>query len=273
MKNSIKAFFTTLAVSGVIITITALILIINANRAASSADNIIYDSSYSHADVSDYVPSEIIISNPSGETSSNPFYEESLNDTSCLINPFPVVYQNPELPTGCEVTSLCMLLNYLGFDISKTELSDNYLPKADFRTAFTSEAFIGNPRSSASYGCYAPVIVECARKYLKLQNTDYKIYNYSGSDFSVILNEVLNGHPALVWSTISLVETYPADSWIVNGEVCQWYVNEHCVVLIGFDTQKNQVTVADPLSGIVTRDLDLFETRYNEMFKQAVFIY
>ena len=30
------------------------------------------------------------------------------------------IYQRPELPTGCEVTSLTALLQYLGFDVDKT---------------------------------------------------------------------------------------------------------------------------------------------------------
>ena len=37
------------------------------------------------------------------------------------------IYQEPELPAGCEITSLDMLLNYLGFDVDKVDLSDKYL--------------------------------------------------------------------------------------------------------------------------------------------------
>ena len=34
-----------------------------------------------------------------------------------------VIYQRPELPTGCEVTSLTALLQYLGFDVDKTTMT------------------------------------------------------------------------------------------------------------------------------------------------------
>ena len=45
--------------------------------------------------------------------------------------PVPLILQNPELPNGCEITSLCMLLRYLGFDADKCLLADNYLPRTE----------------------------------------------------------------------------------------------------------------------------------------------
>ena len=38
------------------------------------------------------------------------------------------ILQNPELPNGCEITSAAIVLNYLGFDIDKVTLAENYLP-------------------------------------------------------------------------------------------------------------------------------------------------
>jgi uncharacterized protein YvpB len=192
---------------------------------------------------------------------------------SFVIEDFPYISQKPELPTGCEVTSLAMVLSYLGFDVDKLTLADSYLPKGTTQDSSIYDAFIGNPRSSQSFGCYAPVLVKCASAYLQEQDRALKIYNYTNSRFEILLEQVAAGHPCIVWSTISLVEPYAAESWVVNGEICQWYAQEHCVVLIGYDLQKNQVTVADPLEGIRTRDLDLFETRYDQMFRQAICIY
>ena len=45
--------------------------------------------------------------------------------------PVPRILQNPELPNGCEITSLCMLLRYLGFDADKCILADRYLPRTE----------------------------------------------------------------------------------------------------------------------------------------------
>lgn len=192
---------------------------------------------------------------------------------SFLIENFKVIYQNPELPTGCEVTSLTMLLNFLGFDVDKLTLSDSYLPKSEDKAKSMYSAFIGNPRNAASYGCYSPAIVRCATAYLKEQDTDLKIYDYTNSKFETLYEQIANGHPCIIWGTISNLEPYAADTWIAGGEMCQWFAEEHCMVLIGYDLTKKQVTVADPIYGIKNYDLELFQTRYDQMFRQAVFIY
>ena len=41
------------------------------------------------------------------------------------------ILQNPELPTGCESVALTMVLNYLGFDLDKTTIADDYLVFGD----------------------------------------------------------------------------------------------------------------------------------------------
>ena len=70
------------------------------------------------------------------------------------------ILQNPEMPTGCEITSLTIDLNYLFPDdgITKQYMADNYLDTAVIGTASPNDAFLGSPYSSHSYGCYAPVI-------------------------------------------------------------------------------------------------------------------
>lgn len=192
---------------------------------------------------------------------------------SFLIEDFPVIFQNPELPTGCEVTSLAMVLNYLGFDIDKLTLADSYLPKSEDKTKSMYSAFIGNPKSTSGYGCYSPAIVKCAASYLKEQDTFLKIYDYTNSKFETLYEQISKEHPCIIWGTIANLEPYATDTWIANGEMCQWFAQEHCMVLIGYDLKKNQVTVADPIYGIQDYDLELFKTRYDQMFRQAIFIY
>ena len=79
------------------------------------------------------------------------------------------VLQNPELPTGCEVTTLTAALNYLGYPVDKVTMADQYLTRAEPYQATFGEAFIGSPHDANAWGCYAPVIVETAQKYLDEQ--------------------------------------------------------------------------------------------------------
>ncbi|WP_249663480.1 C39 family peptidase, partial [Lysinibacillus fusiformis] len=72
----------------------------------------------------------------------------------------PVVNFYPELPHGCEITSLTAVLNYFGMNGSKLEMADYYLPKQNIRTVNNQrfgpnprEAFAGNPREKA-HGMY-----------------------------------------------------------------------------------------------------------------------
>lgn len=188
--------------------------------------------------------------------------------------------QNPELPTGCEVTSLTTVLNYLGYNVSKTTMADDYLPKlnfyrkdgklygADFRTTFA-----GTPYSNSSYGCYAPCIVETANKYLS-QFRLHRAINVSGKDFTELESYLNNNMPVIIWVTSgNLKEPKLTTKWTTpNEEKVQWLSGEHCVVLIGYDKVNGTVTVSDPLKGITEYPYELFETRYNQMGKQAVVI-
>ncbi len=41
---------------------------------------------------------------------------------------FEIIRQMPELPTGCEITALTMMLNYYGYSVDKMTMASEYLP-------------------------------------------------------------------------------------------------------------------------------------------------
>lgn len=92
----------------------------------------------------------------SGSTSISTGVDSNSNISNSLKDDFKALNQNPELPTGCEVTSLTMVLNHLGLDISKTDMCD-YLDKGAVGHTDPKEKFVGDPTNSSSYGCYSPV--------------------------------------------------------------------------------------------------------------------
>ena len=80
----------------------------------------------------------------------------------------PYVSQYPQLPTGCEITSLTEVLHYLGYYIDKEELARNYLAMKDVATkGCFVEYFLGSPWLTTGSGCFAPAIANAANAFLR----------------------------------------------------------------------------------------------------------
>ncbi len=185
------------------------------------------------------------------------------------------VMQLPELPTGCEVTALTMVINSMGFPISKEVLADYYLEKGAVNTVSYRRKFVGDPRTKYSYGCYAPVIEKCAHSFLdNVKGRDFRIVNMSGSSLDDVLRCVDMGCPVIVWATIDMRAPFITRRWkdAETGETVAWLAEEHCLLLTGYDRGRNTVTVNDPLKGRVSYDMKLFQTRYDQLAKQAIVI-
>lgn len=187
------------------------------------------------------------------------------------LNVVPVL-QLPELPTGCEITSLATVLNYYGYDISKTQLADEYLDCGKIGQTDPDEKFIGSPYDEHSCGCYSNVIADAARDFSIKNNCNFKIYNLNGLSLDELYKYIENGSPVIVWATIDLMETYRNITWDIDGKEIAWRANEHCMVLIGYDKDNDTCIVSDPLKGIMEYPKELFNQRYEELGKQAVIL-
>ena len=293
------------ALPGVIIFIIASILIINANFNSKEPDNIdiiaeAYDITQPtmpepvtiYETVSETVEPSIEETIPVEETTPEYISKETQTETTteyippapvlpdelialadagraAYIDNFPCINQNPDLPTGCEVTALTMMLNYLGFNADKNDLAANYLTKEEFPYANPYTAFVGDPTDESSFGCYAPVIAECAIKY------GAKATDISYSSIDTICSYVEQGQPVIIWATMYMVPTsYGSTVWTdANGETVSWRGSEHCLVMVGFDAAANEVYLADPLTGYVTTYIfSRFYTRWQEQDCQAVIV-
>ncbi len=186
------------------------------------------------------------------------------------------IMQEPELPTGCEITSLTCLLNYLGFDVDKVVMADTYLDYIlENGTDYSFfEKYIGDPHSNG-YGCYSPVIVKAAAEYLADQNSSLEPVNLSGSTEEELFYVIASDHPIVIWNTLYAQYVEGKYVWTTpDGEDVYWNNYEHCMLLSGYDIPANTVTLCDPLRGEVQYDIDQFFTVYNElMYQQAMTIY
>ncbi len=166
------------------------------------------------------------------------------------------------------------LLNYLGFDVKHTYLSDKFLPKGTPGVVSPYEYNVGNPRNKGkSWGCYAPVIQRTANDYLASVESYLRAFDYTGYDVSEIYYQLSLGHPSIVWVTMDYADTYVKQPWIINGEKVYWKYPLHCVLLIGYDLEAGTVTVADPMKPTPdVIDMEVFEDSYRQMGSQAVII-
>lgn len=174
-------------------------------------------------------------------------------DKQVLIENIPVLYQYPELPTGCEATALTMLLNWAGVDVSRFDVAD-ILPKGPkvskvngvWRGAHPNTHFVGDPYSDdGSFGVFEKPILFVIDHYLPGKGMDL-----TGGDFERILKQLEIGIPVMAWTTLKQQTTYLSKTWLDDNEnVINWYTYEHAVLLAGFDPE--HVIAHDPDTGNV----------------------
>ncbi len=184
------------------------------------------------------------------------------------------ISQFPDLPSGDEITSLAMVLNYLGYNVDKNELCDLYLDKGPVGFTDFNKANVGNPRNAYnSYGCLAPVIVKAANRFIQVNGGTLNAYNLTSYNLDALLYEVASGNPVIVWACEDF-DIPPSISriWIVDGENLYLKSNMATMVLVGYDLIKNTVTLSNPAGNIFEIDASLFETRFLEMGSNAVVV-
>lgn len=196
-----------------------------------------------------------------------------------LIENVPLISQLPAYPTGCEAVSTVMALRYAGYPISVEEFIDDYLPTSRHFYMENGkhfgpspyEHFIGSPRSSASYGCMAPVIEKALCAYIKDDDKMKNVTNTSIADLCA--QYVDNDIPVIMWVTMNMRETNPVNSWYLSdGTRFTWPGNEHCMLLVGYDD--TQYYFNDPYTGkLVAYDKTLTQDRFAELGRQAVVVF
>jgi len=215
---------------------------------------------------------------PSYQTTTEKGIRTSAPDDYVLPEHYAVyvktVMQRPELPTGCEITSLTQTLNHYGFDIDKTELCDNFLP-IDYSLYYTmDEVYLGDPYSEVGYGCNAPVIEETANNYFKCIGSDWRAEDISGSDFDDLLYNIAEGRPVIMWATMWMYEQEPEFTGTLGcGKDLIFSHYQHCVTIYGYDYRDNTIHTADPLVGNTKYSIEQVKKIYEMMGSQAVILY
>lgn len=191
----------------------------------------------------------------------------------------PYINQADYYPTGCEVVSATMLLQYYGYNIEVDQYVDKYLDMSSIEMKDgilvaddPKEYFIGDPRSPYSYGCFAPVIVKSMNKIL---DGGKSAKNITGTSLEDIAEKyITKGIPVLIWATIDMNEPSEGTDWQLKGSGLRyhWIGGEHCLVLVGYDD--NSYYFNDPYNnnGLVAYNKEVVEKRYEDLSKQAIVV-
>lgn len=188
--------------------------------------------------------------------------DADLTETSAQIEIDPID-QFPELPAGCEAVSLTMAINSYGYDLSKTEIVDEYL---EYGSSIV-DSYVGDPHIFLNgAGVYPPGLVNTVWNFV--EETGARLYPIDTTEvaFEDLFKFLQAGYPVVLWSTY--YDAYPIEEGgaeVRDGIVYQWYRNEHCVVLCGYDLDDNTVRLADPVRGIVTVSRYTIENIYDAM--------
>ena len=165
------------------------------------------------------------------------------------------------LPSGCEVVSLAVALQSMGFEADPQDIADSFLVMdGSFATGYA-----GSPYGAG--GGYPPGLANAANSYLLANGGGVHAYDLTGTSFDGIKGLVMHGYPVLVWSTMFSEE--PQYSNAFDGDE-EWYINEHCVVVYGVDD--GYVLVSDPIEGYVDRDEGEFSRIYEECGSMALVV-
>lgn len=199
---------------------------------------------------------------------------------SYLIEEFPIIYQMPELPTGCEITALTMVLHYYGFSVDKTEMAAVYLPTLPSEGNYygangmlygnaLNQYFLGDPATEYGITCGTAAIITAADSYLADCGSLMTAEDGTGSSPEELYELVSEDIPVVVWCTIDMHDRVVEGGWYTeSGTYVDWGMYDHGAVLIGYDSET--VTIADPLAGEAEYDREQFEKVYEERGSQCV---
>lgn len=177
------------------------------------------------------------------------------------------------MPNGCEVVSLAMVLSRYIPDISAHEInSGEYLPKKPlpelqngvYIAEDPTNFYIGSP-DGAGYGIFAPGLAKAAVNTINAYKLDKTVTDISGCTEEELFKYVSDGYPVIIWHTIQLKPVnWERYYWhLPNGRIYRYPQNQHCSVLV--EHTESTVTLYDPKSGIVEYDRALFLQRWNEL--------
>lgn len=185
----------------------------------------------------------------------------------------PLENQLPDLPNGCEVTSLSMLMNYYDIKVTKNELAENIAHVDSFTDngkyrGNPNQGFVGHMGiANAGWCVYNQPLYNVARKYTN------HIVNATGDSFLQVLKLVSSGHPVLIITTTTFNRVNNMQTWQTNSGRVKVTPSSHACVITGYNKAKKIVYLNNPY-GIKNQAVNWanLEKSYNQQGRQALYM-
>lgn len=209
-------------------------------------------------------------SDPEGAEASA---ESDLSAPAAIALDVPFVAQKPELPRGCEVTSLTMLLRGAGVSIDKMKLAAD-IDKVPYRVngkfGNPNTGFVGDMYNSQNpgYGVYHEPVARLAAQYLP-----GRIVDITNIAFDELLSKyVAQRYP--VWIVTNALfhglSSQDFTTWPTASGDVQITWQDHSVVITGYGP--DFILINDPLASSPNKKLprEDFRRAWEQMGKQAI---
>nr|WP_263324765.1 C39 family peptidase [Neobacillus sp. Marseille-Q6967] len=175
---------------------------------------------------------------------------------------------SPRLYNGCEVTSLAMILNFKGIDVSKNELADavNRVPMqySNGQYGNPNTGFVGNMEDGPGLGVYHEPLFQLAQQYA--DGVDL-----TGQPFEVLLKQVAGGNPVWIITTSTFAPVSEFQTWQTPEGPVDITYNMHSVVITGYDAEN--IYINNPYGTKNQKvDKENFILAWEQMGKQAIVI-
>ena len=188
-----------------------------------------------------------------------------------------LIFQNPEFPNGCEITSLTMLLQMYGYTPSVALLYDQYLAKGEVTLQDgvlygpdPEVAYAGDARSEdRGWYCYEMPLAEAGNGYLVSLGEAQRLTGVQGITIQQ-LDEQLHNGPVVCWVTIGY-ETPMYSTLVYNTGMTtfQPFTHLHCIVVK--EKTMQGYAVLDPLRGSYSVEETIFQNSFVSVGSRVVY--
>jgi uncharacterized protein YvpB len=132
-----------------------------------------------------------------------------------MILDVPLISQRPELPTGCEITAVTMMLQYKGFKVDKVDLA-NSMPRHEDNPEL---GYVGDPFTDGGWTVYPSALSHL------VSNVAGSSEDLTGCSNSVIEEYLSHKKPVVVW--VSPIHGFTVHALVMTGfDKDNYYYND-----------------------------------------------